>query len=815
MLRKINFYLSVLILSLVSTDLMAANAEPLVIPAVRQWSAGSGTFSADGVNVIVDKAYKKILGGVAEVFSADLNAGKVKSSSKAGKGDIFLTLDTAGENIADEGYVIEIGSSVVVRAKTSVGVYWATRTLLQMIAQDAKLPKGKIVDYPDYPIRSVLLDVGRKFIPFDELKDWVVALSYFKMNEVHLHLNDNCWNEHGTFRLEMKTIPGLASKDGHYTQDQIRELQDFAKVRGVTITPEIDSPGHARAFTMVRPDLAHPKLGGNYLDITREDTYRFMEKVFDEVIPLFDAPHFHIGTDEYRLGRIGDKAEREMLGEKFRQYINHFNKYIRNKGKTVRIWSGYEHMPGTTEPDKSVVIDMWETSDAKNKSKAGYKMINSTHLWTYIVPGAPYYGVSNTFLYNEWTALKFSNKPSGQLTKDDPGLLGGKLHIWNDFGVTGYTTNEIARLSMPTVMVMGEKLWGVKGSADYKAFAKRAEQILGSSDGVFEMIPGSRAKHSSSNPMLGNVPGTTFLTRQGASKTGVVWQLKDGPLHLIPNTMIELDTPGRAENLEYPWTATFTLTRLTDVPGKWGKAGSGGEILLGSDLATIYLDYLHVTKDKKTKEITEKRGVTIVRANQAPGPRPIDAYNADIVVFDYQVPRGKKVTLTLVGQMKSTELYVDGKLIGSSNKQMVCPIKRIGDAYPNGMHGILHDAIITDSAIEEKVVAQWQPKDMSQDWKTIQWDVTDAVDVTGAYAVKFQYTAGGHRLDISKVELLQNDKVVTVDEHQGITGGSSKDNTYTLPLENAKDSAVYKLRATIRSDGGTDSNGEITIIKTN
>ena len=314
--------------------------------------------------------------------------------------------------------------------------------------------------------------------------------------------------------------------------------------------------------------------------------------------------------------------------------------------------------------------------------------------------------------------------------------------------------------------------------------------------------------------MLGDVPGTTFLTRQAASETGIVWQLKDAPMHLIPNTTVELDTPNQARNLEYPWTATFTLTRLTDAPGKWEKAGSGGEILLGSDLATIYLDYLHVTKDRKTKEITEKRGVTIVRANQAPGPRPIDAYNTDIVVFDYQVPRNKKVTLTFVGQMKRTDLYVDGKLVGTSNKQMVCPIERIGDTYPNGMHGILHNAVITDTAIEEKVVGKWEPKDMSETPKTMDWDISEVVTSAGSYTVTFQYTGGGHRLDISKVELLADGKPVATDAHQGQTGGSSKDNTYTLTLENAKDSATYKLRATVRSDGGTDSNGEITIIKT-
>ncbi|MCK5001300.1 MAG: family 20 glycosylhydrolase, partial [Anaerohalosphaera sp.] len=781
----------------------AVNQTPDVIPAVRQWDGGEGFIDISKAPIVIESNYMKQLNKIADIFAVEAGAelsGNVKkgigkklhitNNSKPVAGSIFLSLyRSVPQGASSEMYTIEITDKVVIRGVTPVGVYWGTRTLLQLLAQsDGKLPKGTIQDWPDYPIRSVLLDAGRKFIPFEELKDWIVALSYFKMNELHLHLNDNCWEEYGAFRVEMKTIPELTSKDGHYTQKQIRELQDFAKARGVTITPEFDSPGHSRAFTTVRPDLAHPKLGANYLDITNPGTYKFMEKVFDEIIPLFDAPHIHIGTDEYRLNRIADKAEREVLGEKFRQYINYFNDYIRAKGKTVRIWSGYEHMPGTTEPDKSVVIDMWETSDAKNKSKAGYKFINSTHLWTYIVPGAPYYGVSDTFLYNDWTALKFSNKPNGQLTKDDPGLLGGKLHIWNDFGTMGYTTNEIARLSIPTVLVMAEKLWGVKGSDDYNSFGQRAERILGTGND-FEMAGGSHSSHSSGNPQLAQIPSTTFMQRQAQSNNGIVWQLNDTPKHIVPNTRVALEIAGDAKNLEYPWTATFTLTRLTDTPNTWEIKGSGGEILISSELATFYLDYLHISKDGKTKEVTEKRGVACVRANHTKARNPINTKTADIVMFGYQVPRHKKVTLTFVGHMKRTELYVDGKLVGSSNKQMVCPLERLGDTYPNGFHGILHEAKIYDRAPSEAIIGKWKPADMSQEWKQLDWPMTKLVTSPGSYSITFQYTSGGHRLDIQWAALLEDGKEIARDTHEGRTGGSSQQNTYTFDINNIKSNA--------------------------
>ncbi|MGQ7869217.1 family 20 glycosylhydrolase [Sunxiuqinia sp. sy24] len=678
---------------------------PKTIPAVQHWKSYKGQLELVSPRIIINENYSEELLPIANILSSEwqlITGRKItieKGNRKLVKGNIYLT--TGDASLSAEGYTLNVKDGIEIEAAGVTGVFYGTRTLLQLVVQhQTAIPKGMIKDYPKYPVRSILLDVARKFIPFTELKDWITALSYFKINEIHLHLNDNCHPFYGAFRVEMKTIKGLTSTDGYYTQQEIRELQDYAKARGISIVPEIDSPGHSRSFTTVRPDLAHPQLGGNYLDITKEDSYRFVEKVFDEIVPLFDAEDFHIGTDEYRLNLIKDEQEKAILGEKFRQYINHFNQYIRAKGKTVRIWSGYENMPGTTEPDKSIVIDMWETSDALNKSKAGYQFINSTHLWTYIVPGAPYYGVNNKFLYEEWTPLRFSKKPEGTLSPKDKGLLGGKFHVWNDKGPTGYTTNEIARLTMPTVLVMAEKLWGTKGSSDYEKFTQRAKRVLPGAD-AFEMLLVSHDSHSAENVLCGQVPGTHFLKRQAATLKPNVWQYNE-PSHFIANTFYPLHLG--AENLEYPWTATFTVTRFTDVNERWEKRPSGHEALLSSKLGTLFLDYTWDVRDEKTKlTIDRKKGVAIVRANSGQAPTPESHVLANIEVFNYQVPLNQKVKLTFVGYQNKTELYVDGKLVDSIKKQMVCPLTNLGgDEYTPSFHGILHEAAIYDYAAPVK-----------------------------------------------------------------------------------------------------------------
>ncbi len=758
----------------------APTTPPTVIPAVKEWKAAQGTLKLDASKIFITPQQSKELTPLANLLASELpGKPKILAETKPEKGSIVLTLKPGTKN--PEAYTLTIGDSAIISASHVKGLFYGTRTLQQLMRQ-GDLPKGTITDAPKYPVRSVLVDVGRKFMPVPQLKDWIRMMGWMKINELHLHLNDNSRGRYSGYRLESKKFPGLASKDGHYTFKEIRELQDFAKLYSVVIVPEIDSPGHSLAFTTYRPELAQKEMdrhgfGLAYLDLANPDAIKFMEDIWDEVCPLFDAPLVHIGTDEYRINLIKDKEERKKMGERFRQYINHLNAYITRKhGKTVRTWSGYEHLPGKTVPDTSIIIDMWETSDAKTKVKAGYKVVNSSHFYTYIVPGAPYYGVNNTFIYDTWTPMQFSGKPAGMLSPEDPGLMGAKLHVWNDYGPSGYTWNEIARLTLPSMAAMGEKMWGTKGTENYKAFQTYSEKLTS------------------------NIPEVKLTQRDAASPSGTVWSLKK-PLLIIPNNNPELNLP--AENLEWPWTASVTLTRHNDV--------KGDEILISSDLAAFYLDLSHTSHDKKQKKDITQRGVACVRANQAYGHEPITSNTPDILIFNYQVPLNKKVTLTFVGEKRRTSLYVDGKLIQSFGKQMVCPLTRIGDKLPRGPHATLHQFNIKSNAPKTTQLGTWSTDKVSKKPTAVKFNITKAMKAPGNYQVVFQYTGGLHRMDIDQVELLENGKVIHTDTHPGIAGGQSKDNIYTLTVKSIKPKATYTLRATMHSEGGTDSNGTISL----
>ncbi|MGI0106952.1 beta-N-acetylhexosaminidase [Salinimicrobium sp. WS361] len=636
-----------------------------IIPAPQEWNPiGSEIhFRAVNVNSNPTTAPKERL--LLERFKLELIDLGVTLVDAPGDSVLNLEFDTeySDINAQEDAYQIELDMNTTIKADSYNGMVHATRTLLQLFSQannSGELSAGTIIDFPTYEKRMLMIDVARKFFTISELKDFIRIMAWVKMNELHLHLSDNSWGGYSAYRLESKKYPELTAKDGYYSWEEIEELQNFAASYGITITPEIDSPGHSLAFTNIRPDLKSPWLSPNYLDITNEDTYEFMEEILAEVIPHFNAPDFHLGTDEYRINSIKDDSLKLKIGDTFLKYINHFNRVVKKHGKNARIWSGFENMPGRTKIDNDVIIDMWETSAAKDKSKEGYSLINSSHYFSYIVPGAPYYGVNNKFIYEEWTPLIFSNQEEQNLSHGDQNLLGSKLHIWNDFGPTGYNISEIARLVLPSIFVFSEKMWGTKGYDSVEEFNSKASALI-------------------------KIPNTTILSRSFTNENTI---LSKNKINLSGSSKIETGTA--LKNVEYPWSVEIVLKRTASSPGK--------EVLLSSQLATVYTDLEYTFKENDTSY--SKRGVAIVRANQTEGDTPLTSHNPDVIIFEHNIPIGKTTHLRIVGEKGKTTLYADGKIIGSKNIQTLFPVEFIGSQLEPVFQGIIQN--IKVKQLEEK-----------------------------------------------------------------------------------------------------------------
>jgi N-acetyl-beta-hexosaminidase len=484
-------------LRLVTPAVLFANAAPMVIPNLREWQGSSGSFMIDSASrIAVDPSYTAQLQETAHVFQSDLFAATgyslpVAITSSPALGDFFLTLKNSARGIGNEGYLLNIGDTVIIRANTSTGVFYGTRTILQILLQDpakTHIVRGTARDYPRYQERGFMLDVGRKYFSLKFLEDYVKFMAWYKMNDFHLHLNDNeidggkspDWkHKYAAFRLDSPRFKSLAAKDGSYTEQDMRELQAIAKQYAVTITPEIDAPAHDLALTQYRPDLASKTDSKEFLDLNNPKTYTFLNAIWDEFLPWFDSPQVDIGADEYS----------PKDADEYRQFINTYNAYLKSKGKTVRMWGTLTWMKGSVEVNNDIVTDVWDNRWANpvDMVQQGFTIVNANDNLLYIVPKAGYFHdyLDTKLLYDQWepNIFNFANQ-SLNLNPKDPHLLGGMFAEWNDMLGSVVSDSDVHARVKPAMQVLSEKMWsGPATDLTYEQFQQLAS-VIGEAPGT-------------------------------------------------------------------------------------------------------------------------------------------------------------------------------------------------------------------------------------------------------------------------------------------------------------------------------------------
>ncbi len=314
----------------------AANPKPFTVPEIREWRGADGSLEipSDARVTYSDPRLESIARRFAQDYTT-MTGGKLEvvKTPKARKGDISFVMKPS-KKASPESYTVDISDRVTITAPAEQGARWGATTLLQMFDQAPALPKGHIADAPIYGFRGFHIDVGRKYIPLDYLYNLIDVMSYYKLNELNVHLNDNGftyfydddWDKtQAAFRLESETFPGLTARDGSYSKDDFRDFQRYALSRGVEVIPEIDVPAHSLAFTRFRPSIGSTpeEYGKDHLNIMSEETYGFIDSLFTEYLagpdPVFVGSRFNIGTDEY-------SNRDSIVVEKFRYFTD---RYIR------------------------------------------------------------------------------------------------------------------------------------------------------------------------------------------------------------------------------------------------------------------------------------------------------------------------------------------------------------------------------------------------------------------------------------------------------------------------------------------------------
>ena len=235
-------------------------------------------------------------------WCADAFLKRTESTLTDGKPWIILK---HASDLKDEAYRMVIsGTGIVIYAGGERGIVWALTTVYHLLDDSRTLPVGRIEDAPKYGWRAQSLDCARHFFDVETVKKIIEQISLVKMNILHWHLTDD-----QAWRIESKAFPKLhETSEKFYTWDEIRDIVEYARVRGVDILPELDLPGHTTGILAAYPEyscfgetVSLATAGGIYpiiLCAGKEITFELIEKLVDEICPLFPYERMHIGGDE-------------------------------------------------------------------------------------------------------------------------------------------------------------------------------------------------------------------------------------------------------------------------------------------------------------------------------------------------------------------------------------------------------------------------------------------------------------------------------------------------------------------------------------
>ncbi|WP_369776919.1 family 20 glycosylhydrolase [Streptomyces sp. R33] len=464
----------------------AAAGPPQTVPALRQWTAGTGTYAFTAASrIAVDPAYTAQLSDEAATLAEDLGAlaGRPVSvvTGSAAPGDIALSLGDPG--LPAEGYRLTVGQSVGIQAGTDTGAFYGTRTVLQLLHQSPSVPAGTAVDWPTKVERGLMIDQGRKFFTVDWVKQHIKELAYLKLNYFHFHLSDTFG-----FRLESSTHPEIVSAD-HYSKQDIADLVALGQKYHVTIVPEIDTPGHMNAILAAHPELRLKNSSGtaspDSIDLSLPASYTLIKDLVNEYLPLFPAPYWHIGADEY----VTDYAKYPQLlsyarahygagataKDTYYGFVNWADGLVRAAGKTTRMWNdGIKAGDGTVTPNAGILVEYWYSYGLtpQQLAAAGHTVANESWTPTYYVLGGA--KPDTKWMYETWTPDRFE----GGATLTDPSKNPGSLiHVWCD-SPNAETEDQIAAGIMYPLRALAQQTWGSpKPASTYASFTPIAAAV--------------------------------------------------------------------------------------------------------------------------------------------------------------------------------------------------------------------------------------------------------------------------------------------------------------------------------------------------
>lgn len=466
---------------------------------VFQFSPEMTIFATSSLESISDG----VIDWIIELFGYKIAFTEERNTDRS----INLILDTGIESVGTEGYLLEITESkITIKGKTEVGVFYGIQSLKQMLL-DSKIQKNKeiscgfIKDQPRFSWRGFMLDSGRHFHPVSTIKKLLDIMALLKMNVFHWHLTeDQGW------RIEIKKYPKLTKigskrkdsntssffgkkytgipHEGYYTQEEVKEIVQYASDRFIKVIPEIELPGHSIAAIASYPELS---CIGKQIEVAtdrgvfseiycagKERTFEFLQDVLNEVMELFPSDIIHIGGDEVpkkrwkgcshcqeRIRQEGLKDEEELQV----YFTNRIGKYLKSKGKRLMGWN---EILGDTL-DITAICHWWigKEEDKMIHLWRGRDMVFSNRFQTYL--NLNFNIAPMRFFYN-WDPIPSKLRP--HLHKH---ILGVEAPLWTE-PIPSY--EKLGKYVFPRLLAIAEIGWTEKKLKNYSKFEECIPVIL-------------------------------------------------------------------------------------------------------------------------------------------------------------------------------------------------------------------------------------------------------------------------------------------------------------------------------------------------
>ena len=493
---------------------MCFHAHPIlaqsVIPVPLKMEQGTGSFLLSEKT----KLYTNLQGGEAELWENYLKALPVQlkeARMKDRKQMLFLLITPKTPQLpSPETYTLSVTSQrIEIRATSGAGLFYGMQTLLPLMQPAStgsySVPSVEIEDTPRFAYRGLMLDVSRHFSTKEFIKKQIDALAYYKINRLHLHLTDAAG-----WRLEIKKYPLLTdfaawrtdptwkkwwnggrkylrydepgASGGYYTQDDIREILEYARQHYITVIPEIEMPSHSEEVLAAYPQLScsgEPYKNSDFC-VGNEETFTFLENVLTEVMELFPSEYIHVGGDEAGKSawKTCPKCQKRMKDEhlanvdELQSYLIHrIEKFLNNHGRRLLGWD--EILQGGIAPNATVMS--WRGEEGGIAAvTSGHHAIMTPGAYCYLdsYQDAPYSQPEAIGGYLPLKKVYAYDPVPASLTAEQAKLVYGvQGNLWVEYIPT---PEHVEYMIYPRMLALAEVAWSAPERKSWPDFHTRA-----------------------------------------------------------------------------------------------------------------------------------------------------------------------------------------------------------------------------------------------------------------------------------------------------------------------------------------------------